>query len=85
MIESVGSRRVDESDERDLGEVGLLPALVNAHTHLEFSALDRPLHADAASPPLARWIDRLIAYRQQRDSGLAGPSAHEAISMGLDE
>ncbi len=46
----------------DLGDVALLPGLVNAHTHLEFSALEAPVgNPDAA---FDHWISEVIAYRR---------------------
>ena len=62
----------------DLGNVAILPALVNAHTHLEFSQLDKPL----GSPGMAfhDWINVVLAYRE------ANPfRAAKAIRVGLDE
>jgi cytosine/adenosine deaminase-related metal-dependent hydrolase len=53
---------------RDLGDVALLPGLVNAHTHLEFSVLEQPL--GRPEMPFAEWIGELVAYRRQRDKAL---------------
>ncbi len=52
----------------DLGDVALLPGLVNAHTHLEFSLLDAPL----GEPGLrfADWIGRVIEYRRTQAKAL---------------
>ena len=54
----------------DLGNVALLPALINAHTHLEFSALEAPL--GAAGQVFPEWILDVVTYRrgqlQQADS-----------------
>jgi cytosine/adenosine deaminase-related metal-dependent hydrolase len=47
---------------RDLGEVALLPGLVNAHTHLEFSLLDKPLGEPGL--PFPQWIGCVVEYRR---------------------
>ena len=48
----------------DLGDAVILAGLVNAHTHLEFSTLDRPFDAAAGLPA---WIHRVVVWRRQRD------------------
>jgi cytosine/adenosine deaminase-related metal-dependent hydrolase len=60
----------------DLGNVALLPGLINAHTHLELSGFARPL-----GPPgvgLADWIRQLMATRATCD-------ATRAVRLGLAE
>lgn len=54
-----------ESHEIDLGEVAVLPGLVNAHTHLELSYL-----RDEVPPAstFVKWIGAVIAARRQRRS-----------------
>jgi cytosine/adenosine deaminase-related metal-dependent hydrolase len=53
---------------RDLGDVALLPGFVNAHTHLEFSLLEKPLGQPGM--PFPEWIEAVVAYRRQRDKPL---------------
>lgn len=67
-------------DCHDLGSVALLPALVNAHTHLEFSDLSTPLGRPGLSLPA--WIREVIAHRQSDASEAGGPSA---VERGLRE
>lgn len=62
----------------DLGPMALLPGLVNAHTHLEFSGLRQPLGVPAM--PLADWIRLVIAERGRR-----GATADTATIAGLRE
>ena len=50
----------------DLGDAIILPGLVNAHTHIEFSDLERPLEADGGLPG---WIARVVALRRARPTG----------------
>lgn len=64
----------------DLGDAVVIPGLVNAHTHLEFSSLPRPLSGDGGLPG---WIARLVALRR---GAADDPHAHErAIRAGLAE
>ena len=61
----------------DLGNAAVIPALVNSHTHLEFSDLAEPIHPPQ---PFTDWIRALVAHRRSRPANPA-----EAISLGLDE
>lgn len=65
------------TDADDLGDVAIIPGLVNAHTHLEFSDLAAPV---TPPQPFADWIRGVIATRRNR----SGP-AHDAIDRGLEE
>lgn len=75
-IISVGTERI--AGEIDLGDRLILPGLVNAHTHLEFSGLSAPLPYDTT---FASWIRNVVHWRRaQTDS-----SAQVAIELGLVE
>ena len=71
----------------DLGDVILMPGLVNAHTHLEFSDLANPLPAGDTFP---EWILAVIASRRRQRAALEGSdspeaSAQAAVAHGLAE
>lgn len=66
----------------DLGDVAVVPGLVNCHTHLEFSLLREPL---GPPRPLSEWIRRVIEYRRggERDvSAAIRAGMTEAITSG---
>lgn len=75
-----GQRAVDLS-EVALGDVALLPGLVNPHTHLEFSRLAHPLGHPGM--PLSAWILEVVAYRRRIEAS-AAESAEDARRAALE-
>jgi cytosine/adenosine deaminase-related metal-dependent hydrolase len=65
--------------DRDLGEVAILPGLVNAHTHLEFSSLTEPLGYQGI--PLTMWILEVVGWR----AGQSPADRQQAVRCGLQE
>ena len=53
---------------RDLGNVAILPGLVNPHTHLELSLFSSPLGQPGM--PFSTWIRDLVARRRDETSAL---------------
>jgi cytosine/adenosine deaminase-related metal-dependent hydrolase len=58
-------------------QTALIPGLVNAHTHLEFTLLSSPLPAETT---FAEWIRLIVAHRRAR-----GDYPVEALRTGLRE
>jgi len=72
-------------DAVDLGNAALLPALINCHTHLEFSSLAKPF---TPALPFTSWIKSLVAYRREESippvvSIQAGLRESDAGGVGL--
>src|SRR5262245_11103135 len=74
-IVTVAGRRVvavgentSGSPPHDLGDVALLPGFINAHTHLEFSLLDRPLGQRGMG--FAEWIGEVVKHRREEAKAL---------------
>ena len=61
----------------DLGDAAIIPGLVNAHTHLEFSDLTEPI---GPADSFTDWIRGVVAYRRGRQN-----DDTEIIRRGLQE
>jgi cytosine/adenosine deaminase-related metal-dependent hydrolase len=72
----IAVHRQPPANAHDLGDVALIPGLINAHAHLEFSDLTKPLQP---AQPFADWLRALLAYRRSRGN------AERAIITGLSE
>jgi cytosine/adenosine deaminase-related metal-dependent hydrolase len=81
-IVHVGKQLASSNDAIDLGEAIVLPGLVNAHTHLEFSDCAAPLTGSVKT--FASWISEVTGYRAQRAAANPG-AAPRAIKQGLEE
>jgi cytosine/adenosine deaminase-related metal-dependent hydrolase len=76
-IQSVG-RNAAESPVEDLGNVAIIPGLVNAHIHLEFSHLSEPLGDPGIG--ITEWIGRVI---ESRFGSVEDPAL--AVEQGIRE
>ena len=79
-VTAVRSALPHESCE-DLGDVAVLPGLVNAHAHLEFSLVEQPFQP---ALPFTDWIRSLVAYRH-RESTPNSTSQYAAYIAGAGE
>lgn len=71
---TVGNRV--EGPLHELGNVAILPGLVNAHTHLELSDADGPLGTPGMD--LVDWLRAVMAHRRE-----AGPAKRSPVGDGL--
>lgn len=78
-IVAVGTKAEAGAKVQDLGDVVLMPGLVNAHTHLEFSDLAEPLGKPNSALP--DWIRLVIANRKQQVDPVAVVEAGIAESI----
>jgi len=70
-------RRGPDRDAIDLGGVALVPALVNAHVHLEFSDLAEPI---GPPQPFPAWLKNVVSHRRNRSEAV-----DSILKRGLDE
>ena len=81
-VAAVTKRAPSNSGQQiDLGEVAVLPGLVNAHTHLELSYLR---HEVPPASEFVTWIRAVIAARRRRPDPQS-PEILDAVERGLAE
>jgi len=83
-IAAVGTRP-GWGELHDLGNAAILPGLVNAHAHLDFSRLDAPLGAPGIG--FVDWLRRVMDYRQSTApaDSLEAPDRPSPVVLGLKE
>ena len=85
LIAHVGQPHDFSGTIHDLGPVALVPGLVNAHTHLEFSDLDQPLGHPGI--PFTDWILHVVQNRAQQpvDAQARLKQKSAALRAGIEE
>jgi cytosine/adenosine deaminase-related metal-dependent hydrolase len=82
-IVALGRRAVNDATKGvELGDVAVMPGLVNAHTHLEFSYL-RDQVAPASS--FTAWARQIISERRKAPHPLKDLRVVDAIDAAIDE
>jgi aminodeoxyfutalosine deaminase len=76
--QSTRGGRPARQELRDLGNAAIIPGLVNAHVHLDFSDLPAPLGQRGIA--FVEWLRLVMAYRQQ-----CAPADRKVVARGLDE
>jgi aminodeoxyfutalosine deaminase len=71
------ANQVPPLPSKDLGDVAILPGLINAHTHLEFSDLEQPIGMPGVK--LHDWIGEVV--RRRKDA--AASCVSDVIMHGL--
>ena len=82
VIVTVGAGR-PQGSVVDLGEVALIPGLVNPHTHLEFSDLQQPI--GNAHQGFVDWVRSVIERRLAVPSHELASTKRQSIEQGIRE
>lgn len=75
-VEPAGSRPID----LDLGDVAVLPGLVNAHTHLDLTGM-RGLAPP--SPDFVGWLRQVVAHRRDRSTEQIPEDIREGLAESI--
>src|SRR5205809_788861 len=71
-VASHGTQRID----MDLGDVVVLPGLVNAHTHLDLTGLRGQC---PPTPDFAQWLRGVIRFRRERTESQVLEDVREGV------
>lgn len=69
------------ADAVELGSVAMIPGLVNAHTHLEFSLLSSPI---VTTGRFTDWIRSVVNYRQHLGSGDTAKAIRRGVAESIE-